>query len=400
MMWAIFVISLMSLAGLAISPALNQMKTIAFPQHTLSEIQTALVMNGLMMPCASLLSAAVIRYGLMTKRIVVTFGFFLLGLTGILAQFLHSALWNLALLSGMTGFAMGCYFTTILSILMDRFSGAQRQKVLGYQTVFVYVGAVLLSVFGGLLAVWRWYGGYLILLAGIPMGIISLLALPKDKRIRTAGNKKPGQSASLKPVVYYYTAIIIVFMMLSSSVNYNLAVHMAASGINNAAIVGALASCQMIGGAVFGLIFGRFSARFKDYTLAIGYVCLAVGLIILSVCGASLVLAFVSVFLTGAAMSMLGPQCTSSMSEHVDAGSSALASSLINGFAPGLGGFLSPMIVTNVTTAIAGESTRFRYQFVAAFAIICAVIIAIFTHLRAKKDSARLTEALCRELAK
>jgi MFS family permease len=325
-----------------------------------------------------------------TKRTVVAFGFFFLGLTGVLALFLHSALWNLALLGGMIGFAMGCYFTTLLSILMDRFSGAQRQKILGYQTAFVYTGAVLLSILGGFLAARLWYGGYMIMLAGIPMGIISLLALPKDQRARVAGKKGTGQRTKLKPVVYYYTAIIIVFMMLSSTCNYNLAVHMAASGINNAAIVGTLASFQMIGGALFGLVFGRFSARFKDYTLAIGYACLAVGLVILSVCGTSLVLAFISTFLTGVAMSMLGPQCTSSMSEHVDAGSSALASSLINGLAPGLGGFLSPIIITNVTTALIGESTRFRYQFVAVFAFICAVIVAVLTYIRSKRDKRKL----------
>ncbi len=400
MMWTIFITSLMSLAGFAISPALNQMKTIAFPQHTLSEIQTALVMNGLMMPCGSLLSAAAIRYGLMTKRSVVAFGFFFLGFTGILALFLHSALWNLALLSGMIGFSMGCYFTTLLSILMDRFSGVQRRKVLGYQTVFVYTGAVMLSIFGGFLAAWRWYGGYMIMLIGIPMGILSLLALPKEQRSRTVGKKRQKHRTKLSPVVYYYTVIIIVFMMLASSCNYNLAVHMAASGIDHAAIVGTLASFQMIGGAMFGLVFGRFSVRFKDYTLAIGFFCLAFGLLLLSVCGTSLVLAFTSVFLTGIAMSMLGPQCTSSMSEHVDSGSSALASSLINGLAPGLGGFLSPIIITNVTTALFGESTSFRYQFVAVFAVVCAVIVALLTYVRSKRDKEELTQAACLPLIK
>jgi MFS family permease len=386
------------MTGMAISPALNQMKTVAFPQNTLSELQTALAMSGLVMPVVSLLSAAAIRYGLVTKRTVVACGFMTLGLTGILSLFLHSALWHLGLFSALNGFAGGCYLTTTLSILMDQFNTSERQKVMGYQGVFANTGAILMGIFGGLLASWHWYGGYLIMLAGIPAGLLAFFALPKEKRMRSVDEKRTGLKSRIKPVVFYYAAIGAIYMMAGVVCGGNLAVHMASSGIKNTAVVGTLASFQMVGGALFGFVFGRFSAKFKDYMFVIAFSCLFAGLIILSVCGTSLLLAFIGVFLAGISASMMGPQCVVSVSEHVDEKTSALASSLVNGFAPGLAGFLSPVIFTNLTDAIVKDSTSFRYQFVAVYALICGVAVWAMTFLRAKKGKKSLTEAVCEEL--
>jgi MFS family permease len=398
-MWTIFITSLVHMTGLAISPAMNQMKTIAFPQHSLSEIQTALAMSGLVMPVISLLSAAAIRYGLLTKRAVVAIGFFTIGLTGILSLFLHSELWHIALFSAMTGLAAGCYLTTTFSILMDQFDMAQRQRIMGYQSVFVNTGAILLGICGGLLAVWRWYGGYLVMLAGIPAGLVAWLALPKENRKTVAGAPKKGQRSKIKPVIYYYAALGAVFMMTSVVCSGNLAVHMAASGVLNTAVVGSLASVQMVGGVLFGFVFGRFSSKLKDYMLVLAFLCLFAGMMILSFCRASILLAYIGVFIAGLAPNMMGPQCVISASEHVDESSSALASSLVNGLAPGLAGFLSPIIFTNLTNAIVRDSTSFRYQFVAIFALLSSIVVAILTHMRARKGKESLTASVCEELS-
>lgn len=398
-MWTIFMVSLVQMAGLAITPALNQMKTIAFPQYSLSDIQTTLAISSLVMPAVSLLSAAAIRRGLVTKRLVVTTGLFALGLAGVLSLFLHRLLWNIGLLSAITGFASGCYLTTAISIMMDQFDTAQRQKISGFQSVFVNGGAVLMGLLGGLLAAWKWHGGYMVFLIGIPMGLIAIFTLPKEKRTKAASAEKAKQKSKIKPDIFYYAAIIGVFMLAYAACNNNLAVHMANSGVNNTAIVGTLASFQMVGGALFGFVFGRVSSKFKDYVLVLAFTCLFLGLTILNVFHTSLPMAYVGVFLAGISISMLGPQCIFSASHHVDKNSSALASSLINGLAPGLGSFLSPVIFTNLTTALAGNNTNFRYQFVAFFVLACGIAVAVMTYRRGKKEKTSVTQTICEELA-
>jgi MFS family permease len=398
-MWTIFMVSLLQMAGMAISPALNQMKTVAFPQYSLFAIQTVLAISSLTMPCVSLLSAAAIRRGFITKRSTVAVGLFALGLAGLLSLILNKALWQLGVLSAITGFGSGCYLTTAISIMMDRFEPTERRRISGHQAVFVNMGAILAGLLGGFLAAWQWYGGYLVFVAGIPMGVLALILLPRENRTKAARSDAPKQAFKVKPIIFYYAAIVIVFMLAFAVIGGNLAVHMAESGINNPAVVGALTSFQMVGGALFGFIFGRFSAKFKDYTLVIAFFLLFAGLTILSVFHASLICAFIGVFLTGISITMIGPQCIFSSSNHVDTHSSALASSLVSGLAPGLGGFLSPIIFTNLTDALVKDSTNFRYQFVAFFALACAVAVAGITYVRSKRNRESLAKAVCEELS-
>ena len=397
-MWTFFLVSLLHMAGMAISPALNQMKTVAFPQYDLVSIQTALALSSLTMPCVSLLSAAAIRRGFLTKKSSVALGLFSLGLTGILSLFLNGSLWHLRVLAILTGFGSGCYLTTSISIMMDRFDADERRKISGYQSVFVNAGAILAGVLGGLLASWRWHGGYLFFLVGIPLGVLTLLLLPEEKRTALVRGT-PKQVFKIKPIVFYYTAVIAVFMLSYAVVGGNLAVHMAASGVKSTAVVGTLTSFQMVGGAVFGFFFGKSSVKFRDYLITGAFLLLFVGMTILNIFHSSLVCAYIGVFLAGISITMIGPQCIVSASDHVNTRSSALASSLLNGLAPGFGGFLSPIVFTSLTDALVKDSTNFRYQFVAFFALACAAAVTVVTRVRAKKNRGSLTEAVCKELS-
>lgn len=392
-MWTIFMVSSVQMIGLAITPAVKQI-TLAFPQYPLSRIQTVISISGIVMPCISLLSAAVIRRGLVTKKAVIICGLTVLGITGLLSQVLHSRLWHIALLAGLAGFASGCYLSTTISLLMDKYEAGERRVISGFQSVFVNTGAVLVGLFGGLLAAWQWYGGYLVMLVGIPMGIVAFFTLPKEQRKKARHTDVQPKKTKIKSDIVYYAVIIGVFMTTYAVCNSNLAVHLSESGVQNTAIIGTLASFQMVGGALFGFVFGRFSAKFKDYTLVIAFVLLSVGLTILNVFASSLVMAFVGVFLAGVSISMLGPQCIYSASHYVDEHSSAVASALINGIAPGVGSFLSPVIFTNLTTAIAGSSTNFRYQFVAVTALGFGVILAVLTAVRANREKEKNREVL------
>lgn len=386
-MWTIFMVSMLQLVNMAIAPAVRQI-TLAFPQYSLSSIQTAISISGIIMPSISLISAMLIRRGLVAKKDVVVTGLFILGLNAILALFLHTRFWHLLVLNCTAGIASGCYLSTIISIMMDQFEMDERQKITGYHSIFVNAGAILCGFFGGLLASWQWYGGYLVMLAGIPIGVISLLALPKEERRKAASDGKQNTSSKFNPQIFYYAAIIILFILLYSVCSSNLAVHLGNAGIESTKIAGTLTSFQMAGGAIFGFVFGRASKAFKDYLLVLAFIVLGVGLTILNVFSTSLVCAFIGVFIVGMSMSMLGPQCVFSSSNCVDENTSAVAASLINGIAPGIGSFLSPIIITNLTTAIAGESTNFRYQFVAFVAFACAAILAALTTLRSKRHGA------------
>lgn len=384
-MWTVWAVSLLQMIGSAIAPAMNIIKTTVFTQYPLSKIQTVMALTGLVSPFVSLLSAELIRRGLLTKKRVVLTGLFTLGTVGLLSLVLHTQLWHLGLLSVLTGIASGCYLSTMLSIMMDKFLPQERQVVTGLQSVFVNLGGFLISVLGGVLATWHWYGGYLILLAGIPIGVLAFVALPKEERIIPRGKNQSSETSRFDSDIFFYAISIFVFMLFFGAINPNLAIHMASSGFKNTALVGVVTSIQMAGGMAFGFIFPKFSRLFNDKLILMAYFLLAASLSILNLFHGSLVMISIGVFFAGASLSLIGPHCVVAVSNCVDKRTSALATSLITGLAPGLGSFLSPVIFTTLTTAIAGDSTNYRYQFVAFVALACAVILTVFMSLRRKK---------------
>lgn len=393
-MWTVWAVSLLQMIGSATAPAMNIIKTSVFAQYPFSQIQTVMALSGLVSPFVSLLTAELIRRGLITKKAVVLGGLFTLGATGFLALILNTQLWHLGLLSILTGIASGCYLSTVLSIMVDKFTPGERQVVTGFQSVFVNVGGFLISVSGGLLAAWRWYGGYMILLVGIPVGIMAFLTLPREEKVRPGVGTDAAVKAKFEPAIFFYAITVLIFMLLFSVINQNLAVHMAASGFKNPAYVGVITAVQMAGGMAFGFVFPKLTRLYKDNLLFIAYFMLAVGFSILNLFHSSLVLIGVGVFLTGASMSLIGPHCVVAVSHCVDARTSALATSLVTGLAPGLGSFLSPVIFTNLTTVLGGESTNFRYQFVGITALAGGIVLVAYMTVRKhRKQTAGMTEA-------
>lgn len=386
-MWTVWAVSLLQMIGSATAPAMNIMKTTVFAQYPLAQLQTVMALTGLVSPVISLTSAELIRRGLLRKKTVVVTGLVTLGLTGLLALVLHGALWQLGLLSVLTGVASGCYLSTVLSIMVDKFEPRERQVVTGLQSVFVNGGGFLISVLGGLLASWHWYGGYLILIAGLPVGLLAVLTLPKEAPVKKGATGQQGGRSRFDRAIFFYAVAVLAFMLLFGSINQNLAIHMAAAGFENPALVGVITSIQMAGGVVFGFVFPKLTRRMGDWILLLAFLLVAVGLTLMNVGHSSLLVNGLGVFLAGASLSLIGPHCVVAVSGCVDCNTSALATSLITGLAPGLGSFLSPVLFTPLTTWLGGPSTNYRYQFIAIVGLVCALGLAAYLGARQKNRS-------------
>jgi MFS family permease len=384
-MWTVYIVALVQMVGVALSPAIEQMKTVVFSQYSLSAIQTALSLPGLIIPTVGLITAELMRRALVTKKAVVVAGLFTLGAAGLLSLVMHDRFWHVIFLCALMGVSAGCYLSTVLSIMMDRFTPDERRTVAGHQAVFVNMGGFLVGLAGGALASWKWYGGFLVALVGIPIGVMSLMTLPKENRKSRAAENKGKLRTHLGSEVFFLAAILTVFMMLFVVCNGNIAVHLTLAGFENTTLIGLVAAAQMAGGAALGLFFVRISSALKYALPAAAFFMLFISYTVLNVFHGSLVLQFIGVFFLGMSLSLIGPYCVIAVSHFVDTSTSAFATSLITGFAPGIGGFLSPVIITNLTRALAGDSTNYRYQFVAFLALGCGVAMAVITYVRRRK---------------
>ena len=384
-MWAIFVISFAQTPQSAISPAINQIKTTAFPGYELSFIQMILVLSSLVSPFFFIISAELIRRGIVARRTAISFGMATFGLVGILSFFLNSQLWHVMLMAVLVGIGVGCCIANNTSVILDYFNMEERQRITGIQTVFINAGGAVFSFVGGLLASIVWHGAYKVMLLCIPIAVFAYIALPGGKRPRI---KKTSSAEKVKSKmnkrIYFYAAAIFLFMFIFSVFGGNISTHLSQSGFADPKFAGTATAIQMAGGGVFGVIFSKLSKKFNDYLIPIGFTMICVSYTAMNIFHFSLYLIYFGAFLLGCAFSMIAPQCIVGASGCVDASTSSTGSAIVSGFVPSIGGFLSPLIITNLTRHIGGDSTRFRYQAVGLFALTVACVMAAFVFKRTR----------------
>ena len=384
---AIMITSLLQMAPFALTPGIAKIQSEVFPQISLSIIQTMMMLPGLLSMVFALLSAFVIHKGWISKKISVVIGITLLATTGIAAIFLHTQIWHLILFSVLIGAGMGFYISTSASIMFDNFNAEERRMSVGVQTSAINLGGIIISAIGGYLASLVWYGGYVFLLVAAPVAVICMLLIPNDKKDNHAAGAPVHPKVKTKvPIdIYYYGIVTFVFLLVFAVCSTNISSHIKAAGLGNTATAGITTAVQMVGGVSAGLIFNKLSAKLKDYMLPLAFLVVFAGYMIISAGSNSLAVNILGVFIAGMAVSIIIPQCLFATSNRVDQTNSATSTAIVNCIFPGVGGFLSPVLFTNLTTVLGGESTVYRFKFVGIVALICGFILILTTRYRARK---------------
>ena len=371
----IYLVAMFQMPQLALSPMVNRLKTVVFPELPLATIQTAMVLSSLASLVASLTAASIVKTGRLRKKWVVVFGLCCLGAAGVLSTVLHSEFWHLCLLNILVGVATGCYLSTMTSVMIDQYPQNTVRGMTGVQTTFMEAGGIIISLVGGALISRIWYGGYLVMLVGIPLAILAVIHVPSY----SSRDDSPRTGLHIPGWVIYYAVVMFIFQITYGVCGSNISVHLAAAGIDDPRVSGYATAIQMAGGGVAGLIFGKLSSKLGDGMISLAFLLMFVGYSMVNLFQHSLVLVFVGMFLIGASFSVNAPQCVVAISKRVDSRTSALPTAIIASLAPCVGGFLSPVVFTNVTEALYGSSTNARYQFTAFASLAMCVIFLVLT---------------------
>lgn len=369
--------------GLALSPAINQISTTAFPDIPLGSIQTVLALASFTQPLSAVIAAFLINRRVVTKKIAIIFGLCLYVLNAVLAILFHTEFWHLIMLSIVLGISTGCVHPNMFGLLFDNFEVGERQVITGYQSALLNAGVISMSLVVGLLATFIWYGGYLVLFVGLPAVFLVLFAVP-NYWAPVTGRQKKKASGKLNPKIFYYCAIAFLFMMVYTVGGQNLSTHMKDLGDSSTAGIGI--ALLMAGGVISGLFLNKLSILTGDYTLSFAMGALFIGFMMLSLFPGSLIMVFIAVFIAGSSLSIALPRCIFMVSTlATDQSSSQTATALVSTVTPALGGFMSPVVFTNITTALYGDSTVARYMFVSIVVLVMAIIVALITFLSGRK---------------
>jgi MFS family permease len=257
--------------------------------------------------------------------------------------------------------------------------------MLGLQTSFNNLGAIVLSLLGGFLGAGTWHTGYLAyVIVVVPIFLIVTFCLPGRPPKQQEDKAVP--ATKINGTVIYYTALCVIFIMVYNVYATNVAMFTLETGLGNAATAGIANSVALVGGIFGGLVFGKITSRLGKMTMAAGMLLCCIGFLLTYV-SSSLTLALVAAFIAGTSISLFMPQVmTSAMQELADE-YKTMGLSIIATFGS-LGAFLSPIVFTNSATSLGDTSVKFRFLFAGIVSLVLAVLLALVFRLRAKKQTA------------
>ncbi|MDR2356432.1 MAG: MFS transporter [Clostridiales Family XIII bacterium] len=387
LMATILLVALVHVPQMALTPGIARIKTDAFPEYSLLVIQSAVTLPCLLSVVSGIVSAVLIRFGKLTRKAATVIGLALFGAAGLFTLFFHAHFFQLILAGLMLGWGTGMFVPNITSILIDNFDERDRKLASGLQGASASFGGIVLSFFAGLLVTYLWYGGYLMLLLGLPICAVCIANLPAQKASGTEAERGPRRKLPID-VLYFSSVASFLFVMMFASFSNNLSSHFQAAGIvNYSAMAGIGIAINMFSGFLMGLFFNKLSMRYGDYLIAAAFVFLAAGFFLVGVFTHVLPLMLVGAFISGMAICLATPQGIVSMSRYVDESNSFFATMLFNCVMNGMAGFLSAPVLTGITQLIAGDDTVFRYNFIALLALAIGLAFAWSIARRAKRGA-------------
>jgi MFS family permease len=187
----------------------------------------------------------------------------LYGLSGSACMFIDSApvLLTLRLLQGLgsAGIAVSTY-----SLVSERFQGAARSRVIGYQGAFVSgMGIISLPVAGVIANNYGWHASFSLYLSALVVLVIAIVTIPNSRPAASQVAKTEG-GVSLAAMWPLY-ALIVPIYLLANMVNLHISFVLAGDGIHQPSlqsyIMLASSILYMAGGIFYGRVFVRLGAR-------------------------------------------------------------------------------------------------------------------------------------------
>ncbi len=214
----------LAMAPIAIAPSLANIAE-SFPNSSASMIQMLLSIPSLL----SLVTALIIGKISVNvpKKILCLIGLVIILIGGLTPFFIHTNLYILLTCAGVVGGGAGIITTLVPSLISENFQGHERGAVFGLMTAFVSIGAVILTLFGGKLAVRGWEHNYLIYLISVPILLIALYSLPNKSIIEANDNhfNHGDKQIKLNSKVFILGAFSFMFLMIYNTFPNNIALY-------------------------------------------------------------------------------------------------------------------------------------------------------------------------------
>ena len=329
----------------------------AFPTVSDQTVQFLMTFPGFFIMIMSLLSAGLTR--IISRKKLMTIGIALCLLSGIGGLFFHGHIAFCFLWAILLGTGVGLWMPLATAVASDYFENEERAGLLGTMSGAQNLGAMLMSLIGGILAVSAWSNIYLVYLIAIPGLIVCILFIPEMPVER--GDKAEKTKMRIDSNLIIYSFIIFYFSLFYNAGPANFSLILAERNIGDSSTAGILSSLMLLGGVLMGLVFGRISDKIEEKTIPIGLTLLAIGFFGLGFSN-SVVVSMFCAMIAGMSISLVLPQVSFQVVKGRKPEEFAMATAIALAMG-NLGAFATPFTTTmaRVITGTSRVSTRMLF---------------------------------------
>lgn len=323
-----------------------------------------------------------------TKRDIALIGTVLMLIGGLMPQVLNSKLWMLYAASIVIGAGLSLVVVVSSSLISDYFTGLEKSRVMGFQSIFVSIGGTIIAKGSGLFtAMAGWKRGYLVFLICIPILLIVALTVPKGEVVAKEEKASGGISGSM----IYFGALCLITGVFVATFNTNIAMYIDRKGIGDASTAGTVASIMQVIGILGGLVLGNTVKLFKRFTIGAAILMMAVGTAMVGF-STNLPVICVGAAVVGFGFAIRNPGAVTFAANMVPAAQASLAIAIVSA-TYNVGNFISAYVVNPLANMLGNDiSNRFILSAVALAVIgIVACVKAPTTDAQKRLDSAHIT---------
>lgn len=363
----LLVMSLTMACNSALAPILAEVGKF-FPDASDSAIQIVLTLINLTTLPAMILEPML--ESKITKRDIAVIGTALMLIGALIPQVLNSQLWMLYTASIIIGVGLSFVVVTSSSLISDYFTGLDKSRVMGFQSIFVSIGGTIIAKGSGLLtAMAGWKRGYLVFLITIPIILIILFTVPKGK---TALAAEKGEKSGISGAMVYFGILCLITGIFVATFNTNIAMYIDRKGIGDASTAGTVASIMQVVGIVGGLLLGTTVKIFKRFTIGAAILFMAAGTAMVGL-STNFAVICIGALVVGFGFAIRNPGAVTFAANMVPAAQASLAIAIVSA-SYNVGNFISAYIV-NAMADILGDDIANRF-IVSAIALVVIGVIA------------------------
>lgn len=364
----LLVMSLTMACNSALSPILAEVGKF-FPDASDSAIQIVLTLINLTTLPMMLIEPAF--ESKITKRDIALIGTILMLVGALVPQVLNSQLWMLYVASIIIGAGLSLVVVVSSSLISDYFTGIEKSRVMGFQSIFVSIGGTIIAKGSGMLtAMAGWKRGYLVFLICIPIVLIVTLTVPKGEVVQ---KEETGEKAGISGSMVYFGALCLITGIFVATFNTNIAMYIDRKGIGDASTAGTVASIMQVIGILGGLVLGNTVKLFKRFTIGASILMMAAGTAMVGF-STSLPVICVGAAVVGFGFAIRNPGAVTFAANMVPAAQASLAIAIVSA-TYNVGNFISAYVVNPVANML-GDDIANRF-IVSAVALVVIGIVAL-----------------------